>query len=218
MNIKFSKDKLDLLLKKFDKKIADFVKSTYSSKEQKNKAVQIHKLLNPKINAPKYYTENNLSGDLANWFNKMKDDKDLPIDSTFFLEQQSQIKVIGAQFNDARIELFKTGVFKKILVNFKYSDCIAIINKTRFSNGTIKIFKSIKQSNDIAENSLCIAQDKKTKIIYFGYIEPIANSKYNILDISASTGNVVGTIIGNVSLSWSSKQETVIPSSEDGLL
>ena len=218
MNIKFSKDKLDLLLKKFDKKIADFIKSTYSSKEQKNKAVQIHKLLNPKINAPKYYTENNLSGDLANWFNKMKDDKDLPIDSTFFLEQQSQIKVIGAQFNDARIELFKTGVFKKILVNFKYSDCIAIINKTRFSNGTIKIFKSIKQSNDIAENSLCIAQDKKTKIIYFGYIEPIANSKYNILDISASTGNVVGTIIGNVSLSWSSKQETVIPSSEDGLL
>jgi hypothetical protein len=218
MNIKFSKDKLDLLLKKFDKKIADFVKSTYSSKEQKNKAVQIHKLLNPKINAPKYYTENNLSGDLANWFNKMKDDKDLPIDSTFFLEQQSQIKVIGAQFNDARIELFKTGVFKKILVNFKYSDCIAIINKTRFSNGTIKIFKSIKQSNDIAENSLCIAQDKKTKIIYFGYIEPIANSKYNILDISASTGNVVGTIIGNVSLSWSSKQEAVIPSIEDGLL
>ena len=218
MNIKFSKDKLDLLLKKFDKKIADFVKSTYSSKEQKNKAVQIHKLLNPKINAPKYYTENNLSGDLANWFNKMKDDKDLPIDSTFFLEQQSQIKVIGAQFNDARIELFKTGVFKKILVNFKYSDCIAIINKTRFSNGTIKIFKSIKQSNDIAENSLCIAQDKKTKIIYFGYIEPIANSKYNILDISASTGNVVGTIIGNISLSWSSKQEAVIPSSEDGLL
>ena len=76
----------------------------------------------------------------------------------------------------------------------------------------------MKQSNDIAENSLCIAQDKKTKIIYFGYIEPIANSKYNILDISASTGNVVGTIIGNVSLSWSSKQETVIPSSEDGLL
>ena len=166
MNIKFSKDKLDLLLKKFDKKIADFIKSTYSSKEQKNKAVQIHKLLNPKINAPKYYTENNLSGDLANWFNKMKDDKDLLIDSTFFLEQQSQIKVIGAQFNDARIEFFKTGVSKKILVNFKYSDCIAIINKTRFSNGAIKIFKSIKQSNDIAENSLCIAQDKKTKIIY----------------------------------------------------
>ena len=38
MNIKFSKDKLDLLLKKFDKKISDFIKSTYLSKEQKNKA------------------------------------------------------------------------------------------------------------------------------------------------------------------------------------
>jgi len=217
MNIKFSNDKLDLLLRKNNKKISDFIKQTYP-KEQKNKNVQISKLINRPKDAPKYYTENDLSGDLANWFNKMKDDKDLPIESTFFLEQQSQIKVIGAQFNDARIELFKTGVFKKILVNFKYSDCIAIINKTRSSNGAIKIFKSIKQSNDIAENSLCIAQDKKTKIIYFGYIEPIANSKYNILDISASTGNVVGTIIGNVSLSWSSKQEAVIPSSDDGLL
>ena len=218
MNIKFSNDKLDLLLKKNNKKISDFIKQTYPSKEQKNKFAQISKLTNKPKDAPKYYTENNLSGDLANWFNKMKDDKDLLIEPTFFLEQQSQIKVIGAQFNDARIEFFKTGVFKKILVNFKYSDCIAIINKTRFSNGTIKIFKSMKQSNDIAENSLCIAQDKKTKIIYFGYIEPIANSKYNILDISASTGNVVGTIIGNVSLSWSSKQEAVIPSIEDGLL
>ena len=218
MNIKFSNDKLDLLLKKNNKKISDFIKQTYPSKEQKNKFAQISKLTNKPKDAPKYYTENNLSGDLANWFNKMKDDKDLLIEPTFFLEQQSQIKVIGAQFNDARIEFFKTGVFKKILVNLRYSDCIAIINKTRFSNGTIKIFKSIKQSNDIAENSLCIAQDKKSKIIYFGYIEPIANSKYNILDISASTGNVVGTIIGNVSLSWSSKQEAVIPSSDDGLL
>ena len=218
MNIKFSNDKLDLLLKKNNKKISDFIKQTYPFKEQKNKFAQISKLTNKPKDAPKYYTENNLSGDLANCFNKMKDDKDLLIEPTFFLEQQSQIKVIGAQFNDARIEFFKTGVFKKILVNFKYSDCIAIINKTRFSNGTIKIFKSIKQSNDIAENSLCIAQDKKTKIIYFGYIEPIANSKYNILDISLSTGNVVGTIIGNVSLLWSSKQEAVIPSIEDGLL
>jgi hypothetical protein len=53
-NFNIRKEKIELLLKRFDKKISDFVKFTYSAKEQKNKAVQIFKLLNPKENAPKY--------------------------------------------------------------------------------------------------------------------------------------------------------------------
>jgi len=208
---KFIKTKLEVLLNKHNKKLSNFIKDTYSVKELKNKSVQIHKLLNPKPNSPKYYTENDLSNDLAEWFNKLKGAEESLISPTFFLEQQTKIDVIGALYSDAKVELYKTGTSKKILVNSSYSDCIAIINKTHFLNGSIKIFKLIKTMSDHVENNLSIVQDKKTKIIYFGYIDPISNSKYSILDVSASTGKIIGTIIKNVSLSWSSKQEMELP-------
>ena len=44
----FRKYALDLILKKYNKKIIDFVRDTYSQKEQKNKLAQISKILNPK--------------------------------------------------------------------------------------------------------------------------------------------------------------------------
>ena len=207
-------NKLNNLLKKYNNsennfKMTDFIKDTYPLKDHKNKAAQISKILNPKKNAPKYYTEIDLSNDLANWFNKIKSEDDLLITQTYFLENEIEIKITGALYNDSIVDLYKTGVFKKILVNPIYADCFAILNKTRFSNGSIKIFKqSISES--IYDNELCLAQDKKTKLIYYGFVEPISNSKYNILDISASTGKVVNKIIGNINLSWSSKQEVEI--------
>lgn len=66
---RFRRSALDLLLKQSNKKISDFVKDTYKTSEQKNKLAQISKILNPKPNAPKYFTENDLANDLAHWFN-----------------------------------------------------------------------------------------------------------------------------------------------------
>ena len=159
-----------------------------------------------------------MSRDLANWFNKLKKDDGELITPTFFLNQQSKIKIMGALYNDAKVELYKTGVFKKIFVSYKYSDCIAITNKTRFSKGSVKIFRPIRGNSELAENNLSIAQDKKTNMIFFGYLEPMSNHKYNILDISASTGKVMGIIAKNINLSWSSKQEIEFPSNTNEFL
>ena len=70
---RFRRSALDLLLKESNKKVSDFIKDTYSDKEQKNKFAQISKILNPKKNAPKYFTENDLANDLAHWFNTFID-------------------------------------------------------------------------------------------------------------------------------------------------
>ena len=66
---RFKRSALDLVLKQSNKKISDFVKDTYKPSEQKNKLAQISKILNPKPNAPKYFTENDLANDLAHWIN-----------------------------------------------------------------------------------------------------------------------------------------------------
>ena len=94
-NFAFKKDDLDVLLKRYDKKISDFIKDTYAVKEQKNKAVQIHKLLNPKPNAPKYYTENDLANDLAHWFNNFRGDSAV-IAPNFFIGDVAKIDSVLA--------------------------------------------------------------------------------------------------------------------------
>ena len=52
---RFRKTSLDLLLKETNKKVSDFIKDTYSPKEQKNKFAQISKILNPKKKCTKIF-------------------------------------------------------------------------------------------------------------------------------------------------------------------
>ena len=50
--------------------------------------------------------------------------------------------------------------------------------------------------------TLQIIQDKKTKVVWFGFLEPQSNGKYNILDKSQSTGKTIGKLAENIQLSW----------------
>jgi len=83
-NFAFRKDALDLLLARYKKKITDFIHDTYPEKDWKNKSVQIHKLLNPKKNQPKYYTDTDLANDLSHWVNTFTDKEDTLISANFF--------------------------------------------------------------------------------------------------------------------------------------
>ena len=58
-----------------------------------------------------------------------------------------------------------------------------------------------------------MACDKKSKIIWYGYIDPQSNGTYDILDKSYSTGKTIGKLaegielssVENISLSWSAE-------------
>ena len=89
-----------------------FIKFDMSYK-QKNKAVQIHKLLNPKPNAPKYYTENDLANDLAHWFNNFRGDSAV-IAPNFFIGDVAKIDLIGTIFGNAQVRMFKGKEIKKL--------------------------------------------------------------------------------------------------------
>ena len=205
-NYSFKKDDLDVLLKKYDKKISDFVKDTYAVKEQKNKMVQIHKLLNPKPNAPKYYTENDLANDLAHWFNNFRGDSAV-IAPNFFIGDVAKIDLIGTIFGNAQIRMFKGKDIKKIKVHPKYADCNAIVSSGA-SDGLIKLFKKRKEVHVNSNNRFSVACDKKSKIIWYGYIDPQSNGTYDILDKSYSTGKTIGKLAEGIELSWSSRIKT----------
>ena len=200
-DFRFRKESLDLILKKYNKKIIDFVRDTYSPKEQKNKLAQISKILNPKKNAPHYYTVNDLAFDLSTWSNNFSD-ADVVISPQFFMGENVQIDCIGELFGNGQIGIHKIKDRHKIDIHPKYASFQAIECLIDSKIGLMMLFKPSKNIDRNANNRTVICQDKKTKIIWFGFLEPQSNGRYNILDKSQSTGKTIGKLAENIQLSW----------------
>ena len=198
---RFRKTSLDLLLKETNKKVSDFIKDTYSPKEQKNKFAQISKILNPKKNAPKYFTENDLANDLAHWFNTILN-LDEVVSANYFIGDNVQIECIGELFGNGQIGIHKIKDRHKINIHPKYASFQAIESLIDSKRGLMMLFKPSKIIDRNANNRTVICQDKKTKIIWFGFLEPQSNGRYNILDKSQSTGKTIGKLAENIQLSW----------------
>jgi len=200
-DFRFRKTSLDLLLKETNKKISDFIRDTYLPKEQKNKFAQISKILNPKINAPKYFTENDLANDLAHWFNTILN-LDEVVSANYFIGDNVQIECIGELFGNGQIGIHKIKDRHKIDIHPKYASFQAIECLIDSKIGLMMLFKPSKNIDRNANNRTVICQDKKTKIIWFGFLEPQSNGRYNILDKSQSTGKTIGKLAENIQLSW----------------
>ena len=200
-DFRFRKTSLDLLLKETNKKISDFIRDTYLPKEQKNKFAQISKILNPKKNAPKYFTENDLANDLAHWFNTILN-LDEVVSANYFIGDNVQIECIGELFGNGQIGIHKIKDRHKIDIHPKYASFQAIECLIDSKRGLMMLFKPSKIIDRNANNRTVICQDKKTKIIWFGFLEPQSNGRYNILDKSQSTGKTIGKLAENIQLSW----------------
>jgi hypothetical protein len=200
----FRRSALDNLLKKNSKKISDFIKDTYLPKEQKNKFAQISKILNPKKDAPKYYTENDLAFDLSHWFNSFPNG-DVLVSPEYFIGNTNEISVIGSLYGNGQVGLHKGKEITKINTHPKYANCHAIESQIASSRGYMRLFVPSKTISHAANNRFGFAQDRKSKIIWCGYIEPQSNGKFNILDKSYSTGKTYGISVENISLSWSAE-------------
>ena len=167
-DFRFRKTSLDLLLKETNKKISDFIRDTYLPKEQKNKFAQISKILNPKKNAPKYFTENDLANDLAHWFNTILN-LDEVVSANYFIGDNVQIECIGELFGNGQIGIHKIKDRHKIDIHPKYASFQAIECLIDSKIGLMMLFKPSKNIDRNANNRTVICQDKKTKIIWFGF-------------------------------------------------
>lgn len=201
---RFRRNALEKLLKQFNKKISDFIKDTYTEKEQKNKSAQISKILNPKKNAPKYFTENDLANDLAHWFNNFVD-LDEVIAPNYFIGESAQIDCIGEFYGNGQVGLHKMKDRYKIKIHPKYASYLAIEVQTDGLMGLMRLFKKSNTVDRNVNNRFGLAQDKKTKVIWFGYIEPLSNGRFNILDKSHSTGKTIAKLAENIQLSWTAE-------------
>jgi len=201
----FNKKTLEELFQTRGLKISTFIKQVYKKDEQKNKTVQISKLLNKKDNQAKYFTDLDLANDLAHFANMNKKPDENLVSPEYFLGQRPQIKCIGALTGNGQVNLYKKKDMFDIFVLPKYADCVCIINKTQLLSGMIMVFKDNKFVDTKADNRLSFCQDSKSKIVYHGYLELLSNGNYDVIDRSVSTGKKIGVLAENISLSWSSQ-------------
>ena len=205
----FRKEGLEFLKKRYKKTTDDFIRDTYPKKDQANMRVKISRLINKPVDSPGYFDAETLAKDLANYFNRFRVNGDQFISANFFRGLAAYIDVIGQAFNDGRVALISKKDIKKCAVPVRYTGCQGIITKTPSSNGLIRVFKPRNNIYTGADSRYGICQDKKSKVIHIGYLQPNSNGRYDVQDRSWSTGKVnLPNIATDITPSWTSRIET----------
>jgi len=205
----FRKEGLEFLKKRYKKTTDDFIRATYPKKDQANMRVKISRLINRDPNAPGYFDAQELAVDLSKFFNDFRTNGDQFISANYFLGMAAYVDVIGGAFSDGQVNLFAKKEIKKCAVPVRYTGCQAIITKTPSSNGLIRVFKPRNNIYTGADARFGICQDKKTKTIFIGFLEPNSNGRYDVVDRSWSTGKVnLPNIATDITPSWTSRIET----------
>jgi hypothetical protein len=93
----------------------------------------------------------------------------------------------------------------KINIHPKYAAFQAIECLIESKRGLMMLFKPTKSIDRNANNRTVICQDKKTKVHWFGFLEPKSNGKFDVVDKSQSTGKTIGKLAENIQISWSAE-------------
>ena len=218
MSSLFQRDKLEELKAKYNVTMDHIIHETKPKKEFKNWKVKISKVVNRKTDDPSNFGLLELSTFLANYFNiKATETGDPPLPSTYFLGKISTIECIGEFQDNGEIRLWKSKDEKwKIKVDGKWQGYKAIFIRGGILAGAIRIFKECHRVSSDANYSFSIAKQKKTNNLYYGYLKPQSNGKYNIEDFSTVSCKKVGDIVTNLQLSCSSKiNANIMPKDTD---
>jgi len=210
MDTLFQREKLEELKRKYNVTMDKIIHEVYGRKQYKNWKVKISRLINKKQSDPHNFGLLELSEMLTNYFNKKRVNGDPMLSVTHFLGKTTYIPCIGEFLDSGRIRLFKKSEIQKVKVDSQYVHHTAVRIRQQFLQGAIRIFKNQNQITDGANYSLAVCEQKKTKDYYWGYLEPQANGKYNVSDISTISGKKSNTIATDIDLTSSSKICTVL--------
>tara|TARA_R100000742_G_C4260618_1_gene78426 strand:- start:86 stop:751 length:666 start_codon:yes stop_codon:yes gene_type:complete len=202
----FQKDKLEELKAKYGVTMDQIIHETKPKKEFKNWKVKISKAVNRKESDPTNFGLLELSTFLANYFNiKATESGDPPLPSTYFLGKISTIECIGEFQDNGQIRLWNKNEKCKLKVDSKWLGHKAIYIRNGVLNGAVRIYKQCNNISSSANYSFAIAKQKKTNNLYYGYLKPQSNGKYNFEDFSLVSGKKVNDIVTNLDIVCSAK-------------
>ena len=211
INRMFQKEKLEDLKQKYKVTMDEIIQETKPKNEFKNWKVKISKAINRKESDPTNFGQLELSTYLVNYFNmKATENGDESLPHTYFLGKQAAIECCGELLEDGQVRMYKNkDELYKIKVEPQWKNCKAVYVRSGIFGGGVRFVNPKPlQKNMVdasANNKLGIVRQKKTNILYWGYIKPLPSGKYTIQDFSFISGKKLVDIASNIDISAATK-------------
>jgi len=211
MDSKFQKDKLDEQLNLHKVSRDQLLRDTLGKKvkEFNNWKVKWSRLINKKSSDPHNFGLLELSELFADYFNKKRFNGLPYLSSTHFITRSCVIKVVGDFMQNGQIRERKLKEIWSLKVNENWVNHVGIIIKQGNLKGAVKFIKPLDLIRTSADYTLSIVRQKKTKTLYYGWLIPQSNGKYNIEDLSIISNKKISDIVTNIDIESSSKIEGI---------
>ena len=212
MDSVFQKDKLEeqlaihkvsrdqILRETLGKKVKDF----------NNWKVKWSRLINKKSTDPHNFGLLELSELLADYFNKKRYNGLPSLSSTHFITKSCIIDCCGSFMQNGQVREFKPKEKLKLKVTDYWVNHVAIMIRQGFLQGAVRFVKPLTEVRSSSDYTLSVVRQKKTKLVYWGWLMPQSNGKYTLEERSLISDKKLGDIITNIEIDGSAKIEGIV--------
>ena len=202
----FQKDKLDELLKIHGVSRDQILRETLGKnpKQFANWKVKWSRLINKKEKDPGNFGLMELSNLLATYFNSRGKVDQKILSTTYFITRDAVIYGLGQLLANGQVLKHKKK--SKLRVYEKWAG-YQFIEQKNAHNHHVRYFKPLTMRQTDSMHNMSVILQKKTGILYVGYLKPLSNGNYNVEDRSRIDGDKIKDIATNIDVQAASKIE-----------
>lgn len=203
----FQKEKLEELLKIHNVSRDQVLRDTLgkNAKLFANWKVKWSRLINKKEKDPHNFGLLEFSTLLAKYFNARGKIDEPVVSNTYFITQDTVITGIGELQLNGQVRVWSKKEQRKLKVVEKWRGFSFIMLKLGASRGSLRYFRPLKIIENESLYSMSIIREKKTKKLFVGYLIPLSNGNYDVVDKSPITDQTISVITKDIQVDAAAK-------------
>ena len=203
----FQKEKLEELLKIHNVSRDQVLRDTLgkNAKLFANWKVKWSRLINKKEKDPHNFGLLEFSTLLAKYFNARGKIDEPVVSNTYFITQDTVITGIGELQLNGQVRIWSKKEQRKLKVEEKWRGLSFIMLKLGASRGSLRYFRPLKIIENESLYSMSIIREKKTKKLFVGYLIPLSNGNYDVVDKSPITDQTISVITKDIQVDAAAK-------------
>jgi len=203
----FQKEKLEELLKIHNVSRDQVLRDTLGKnvREFNNWKVKWSRLVNKKDKDPSNFGLLEFSTLLSKYFNARGKIDEPIISNTYFITPDCTINGVGELQVNGQIRVWSKKEQKKLKVVEKWKGYNFIVLRLGSTRGSVRYFKPLKIIETESLYSMSIIREKKTKKLFAGFLIPLNNGNYDVVDKSTITDQTISVMAQNIQVDAASK-------------
>lgn len=203
----FQKEKLEELLRIHKVSRDQLLRDTLGKnvKDFNNWKVKWSRLVNKKDKDPSNFGLLEFSTLLAKYFNARGKVDEPIISSTYFITQDTVINGLGELQLNGQVRVWSKKEQRQLRVVEKWRGYNFILLKLGSTRGSVRYFKPLKIIESESLYAMSIIKEKKTKKLFVGFLIPLSNGNYDVVDKSTITDQTISAMAQNIQVDAAAK-------------